>query len=52
MKIILKRTLVAAIVLGAFTVTAQQNRDLDNNRPVDKRGINVFENPKSNESTF
>ena len=38
MKIILKRTLVAAIVLGAFTVTAQQNRDLDNNRPVDKRG--------------
>ena len=52
MKIILKRTLVAAIVLGAFTVTAQQNRDLDNYRPVDKRGVNVFENPKSNESTF
>jgi len=39
------------VVLGLQT-QAQTNRDLDNYRQPDKRGINVFESPKDTASTF
>src|SRR5690606_30677851 len=38
-------------VLCGFQMQAQQ-RDLDNMRPLDQRGINVFESPKDTVSTF
>lgn len=41
---------LAALTLG-LSATAQ-NRDLDNYRQPDKRGLNVFETPKDTVSTF
>jgi hypothetical protein len=42
---------IALIALFGLQSQAQQ-RDLDNFRPLDKRGINVFEAPKDTVSTF
>ncbi|MFO7719267.1 MAG: hypothetical protein R6W85_02360 [Gillisia sp.] len=42
---------IVLLVLFGFQVQAQQ-RDLDNFRPLDQRGINVFEAPKDTISTF
>ncbi|QDO95324.1 hypothetical protein FNB79_15545 [Formosa sediminum] len=46
--------LIIAIVLIATTANtfAQDNRNIDNYRQPDKRGINVFEDPKDTISTF
>jgi hypothetical protein len=40
------------LVVFALQTQAQNNRDLDNYRQPDKRGINVFESPKDTASTF
>jgi hypothetical protein len=42
---------IVLLVLFGFQVQAQQ-RDLDNFRPLDQRGINMFEAPKDTISTF
>ncbi|MCM4158493.1 hypothetical protein FHG64_12990 [Antarcticibacterium flavum] len=42
---------IVLLVLFGFHVQAQQ-RDLDNFRPLDQRGINMFEAPKDTVSTF
>src|SRR5690606_27972226 len=42
---------IVLLVLFGFQVQAQK-RDLDNFRPLDQRGINVFEAPKDTVSTF
>ncbi len=42
---------IVLLVLFGFQVQAQQ-RDLDNYRPLDKRGINMFEAPKDTINTF
>jgi hypothetical protein len=42
---------IVLLVLFGFQVQAQQ-RDLDNFRPLDQRGINIFEAPKDTISTF
>src|SRR5690606_35560016 len=42
---------IALLVFLGFQMQAQQ-RDLDNMRPLDKRGINIFEAPKDTVSTF
>lgn len=51
MKSILKQTAILGIILLGFNVNAQ-NRDLDNYRQPDQRGVNVFEAPKDSVSTF
>jgi len=51
MKTFIKFSLVVA-ALGLSTGIQAQNRDLDNYRQPDKRGINVFESPKDTASTF
>ncbi|WP_100612840.1 hypothetical protein [Confluentibacter lentus] len=51
MKSILKQAIILVIVLTGFSFYGQ-NRDLDNYRQPDKRGINVFEAPKDSISTF
>ncbi|WP_445714746.1 hypothetical protein [Flavobacterium sp.] len=51
MKTFIKFSLVVA-ALGLSTGIQAQNRDLDNFRQPDKRGINVFESPKDTVSTF
>ncbi len=51
MKNSVKYLSIVLIVLFAFQVQAQQ-RDMDNWRPVDQRGINMFEAPKDTVSTF
>lgn len=51
MKTFIKFSLVVA-ALGLSTSMQAQNRDLDNYRQPDKRGINVFESPKDTVSTF
>lgn len=51
MKNSIKYFSIALIALFGLQAQAQQ-RDLDNMRPVDKRGINVFEAPKDTISTF
>jgi len=51
MKTFIKFSLVVA-ALGLSTGIQAQNRDLDNYRQPDKRGINVFESPKDTVSTF
>lgn len=51
MRTFIKFSLVIA-ALGLSTVIQAQNRDLDNYRQPDKRGINVFESPKDTASTF
>ena len=51
MKTFIKFSLVVA-ALGLSTGIQAQNRDLDNFRQPDKRGINVFESPKDTASTF
>ncbi|QED38137.1 hypothetical protein FK178_10565 [Antarcticibacterium arcticum] len=44
---------LALLFLAVFALQAQaQQRDLDNFRPLDQRGINVFEAPKDTVSTF
>lgn len=51
MKSILKHVIAIAIVLAGLNIQAQ-NRDLDNYRLPDQRGVNVFEAPKDTISTF
>ena len=51
MKTIFKIVGLLIIVLYSFTGIAQ-NRDLDNFRAPDQRGVNVFEAPKDSISTF
>ena len=51
MRTFIKFSLVIA-ALGLGTGIQAQNRDLDNFRQPDKRGINVFESPKDTASTF
>jgi|SRR5690554_2786690 len=43
---------LALIMITAGLSTQAQERDLDNFRPLDKRGINIFESPKDSVSTF
>lgn len=43
--------LICLTLVFSFNAFAQ-NRDLDNFRPRDKRGINIFEEPKDSTSTF
>ncbi|WGH75955.1 hypothetical protein P8625_01965 [Tenacibaculum tangerinum] len=52
MKSNFKIALAVLMALFVLPLSAQKNRDLDNYRQPDKRGINVFEAPKSTESTF
>lgn len=51
MKSIFKNSLVIGLLLTGFSFNAQ-NRDLDNYRQPDQRGVNVFESPKDTVSTF
>ncbi len=51
MKSILKNSIVLGVILTSFSFYAQ-NRDLDNYRQPDQRGVNVFESPKDTVSTF
>ncbi|TDR24280.1 hypothetical protein [Flavobacterium cheniae] len=51
MRTFIKFSLVIA-ALGLSTGIQAQNRDLDNYRQPDKRGVNVFESPKDTASTF
>lgn len=51
MKTTLKTSVLIMVMLGLFGLNAQ-NRNLDNYRQPDKRGINVFEAPKDSVSTF
>ncbi|WOD42486.1 hypothetical protein [Hwangdonia lutea] len=51
MKTIFRNTLVIALVLAGFSISAQK-RNLDNFRQPDKNGINVFEAPKDSITTF
>ena len=51
MRTFIKFSLVIA-VFGISTCIQAQNRDLDNYRQPDKRGINVFESPKDTISNF
>ena len=46
MRTFIKLSLVVA-ALGLGTGLQAQNRDLDNYRQPDKRGVNVFESPKT-----
>ncbi|MCJ7758648.1 MAG: hypothetical protein MUP24_10920 [Gillisia sp.] len=50
-KLIQFSSFMLLVVFGLQT-QAQNNRDLDNYRQPDKRGINVFESPKDTASTF
>lgn len=52
MRSIVKYTLSAAVMLTGVSLLAQQDRNLDNYRQPDQRGINVFEAPKDSVSTF
>ena len=53
MKSILKKALIALLVIIGFTVNAQKNnRSLDNYRAPNKNGLNIFESPKDTVSTF
>ncbi|WP_405605769.1 hypothetical protein [Polaribacter sp. Asnod1-A03] len=52
MNTIFKRTLMIVLTLAGLGVSAQENRDLDNFRYTDKRGVNVFESPKTTTTTF
>lgn len=51
MKNLIRKTIVIA-ALGLGITGFAQNRDLDNYRQPDKRGLNVFESPKDTTSTF
>lgn len=51
MRTLIKLSLVIA-ALGLSAGIQAQNRDLDNYRQPDKRGVNVFESPKDTASTF
>lgn len=52
MKTITQYLSLALIAIMAIPVTAQTQRDLDNYRNPDQRGINQFEAPKDTVSTF
>ncbi|GAA3645983.1 hypothetical protein [Flavivirga jejuensis] len=49
MKSILKKSLLLVILFIGFSFYAQ-NRDLDNYRQPDQRGVNVFESPKAKDT--
>ena len=51
MKNLIRYSSFMLLVVFGLQTQAQQ-RDLDNSRPLDKRGINVFESPKDTISTF
>lgn len=51
MKTMMKTVMLSAVMLLSVNGIAQ-NRDLDNFKNVGQKGINVFEAPKSEESTF
>lgn len=48
----MKTTLFLLIALAITQFTNAQKRDLDNFKPRDQRGINVFEEPKDTATTF
>ncbi|THV57335.1 hypothetical protein EZV76_15180 [Flagellimonas alvinocaridis] len=52
MKTILKSTVATVILFSGMSMLAQNNRDLDNFRQPDQRGVNVFEAPKDTLTTF
>ncbi|MBD0825201.1 hypothetical protein [Aestuariibaculum marinum] len=52
MKSIFKNAILGAALLAGLSFYAQNNRDLDNYRQPDQRGVNVFEDPKDTISTF
>ena len=52
MRTILKRALIFSLMLMGVSLFAQNNRDLDNWRAPDQRGVHVFEAPKDTVSTF
>jgi len=52
MKKLLQFSSFMLLVVFGLQTQAQNNRDLDNYRQPDKRGINVFESPKDSVSTF
>lgn len=51
MTLIIKKAVCATLVLAGFGLNAQ-DRNLDNYRQPDKRGVNVFEAPKDTVSVF
>jgi len=48
----MRTTLFLLVALAITQITNAQKRDLDNFRPRDQRGINVFEEPKDTATTF
>lgn len=52
MKNLIQLSSLMLLVVFGLQTQAQTNRDLDNYRQPDKRGINVFESPKDTASTF
>lgn len=52
MKKIMKYTVAAAILFLGMSMLAQNDRNFDNFRERDQRGINVFEAPKDSVTTF
>lgn len=53
MKSLFKTSAIALLLLmGVSTYAQKNNRSIDNYREPDKGGINVFETPKDNTSTF
>lgn len=48
----MRTTMFLLIALAITQFTNAQKRDLDNFRPRDQRGINVFEEPKDTTTTF
>ena len=51
MKSIIRKSILLVLILASFSFYAQ-NRDLDNYRLRDQRGIHVFEAPKDSVSNF
>ncbi len=52
MKSIFKNAILGAALLAGLSFYAQNNRDLDNYRQPDQRGVNVFEPQKDTISSF
>jgi len=48
----MKTTILLLMVLAISQMTKAQERDLENFRPRDQRGVDVFESPKDTTSTF
>ncbi len=52
MKTIIRNTVAAAVLFSGLGLLAQDNRNLDNYRQPDRRGVNVFEAPKDTLTSF